>query len=211
MIDVNLSDEEQVDALKNWWKENGRSVVGGVVIGLGLVFGWQAWTQHQTRVAGQASSQFEQLHQSLVAGAYASADKQAESIISEFGGVLTATFAAFDSTKVKFSQGDTAAAMAQINAVAESDSDESLRQIAHLRIARIMLSEGQLDSAAAAIANNGGDSFRGEFAELRGDLALARGNRADARSAYQEALDNQVSNASLVQMKMDDLAMTDNL
>ena len=211
MIDVNLSDEEQVDALKNWWKENGRSVVGGVVIGLGLVFGWQAWTQHQTRVAGQASSQFEQLQQSLAAGAYESADKQAEGIIAEFGGSAYATFATLDATKVKLSQGDTAASMAQIKTVADSAGDESLRQIARLRMARIMLSEGQLDSAAATIADNVDGSFRGEFAELRGDLALARGSRADARSAYQEALDNQVSNASLVQMKMDDLAMTDNL
>ena len=210
MIDVNLSDEEQVDALKNWWKENGRSVVGGVVLGLGLVFGWQAWTQHQTRIAGQASSQFERLQQSLQAGAYESAGKQAEGIIAEFGGSAYATFAALDSTKVKYSQGDTAAAVVQVKTVADGASDESLRQIARLRMARIMLSEGQLDSAAATIVDNVDGSFRGEFAELRGDLALAGGNKADARSAYQEALDNQVSNASLVQMKMDDLAVAVN-
>ena len=42
-----LTEEEQVEQLKKWWKENGLSIVGGVVVGLALVFGWRSWQHHQ--------------------------------------------------------------------------------------------------------------------------------------------------------------------
>jgi predicted negative regulator of RcsB-dependent stress response len=72
-------------------------------------------------------------------------------------------------------------------------------------MARILVSDGKLSEAEEVVGGAAADSFRGEFAELRGDIARARGDHAAARAAYQEALDNQVSNAAFVQMKLDDL------
>ncbi len=205
MVDVNLSEEEQVEALKKWWKENGKSVVAGIVIGLGGVFGWQYWSQHQQQVAEQASLQFEQLTDSVAAGS-AAAVAQANALIAAYGDSAYARFAALDLAKVKFQQGDVAGAKEQLRWVVANADDQALQQIARLRLARLLLDEGGLDEALSLIAQAPTDDFRGDFAELRGDIALKKGDRTAARQAYGEALEYKVSNSALVQMKFDDLA-----
>jgi len=208
MVDVNLSEEEQVEALKKWWKENGRSVIVGLVLGLGGVFGWKAWTQHQQEMVEQASARFEQLGQSVAVGSTESAVKQAELLINDFGDSAYAIFASLDLAKVRLDQGDVKGAQPRLRWAMENSTDPSIRQIARLRLARMMLNDGDLDGTSGILAQADDDSFRGEFAKLRGDLALAQGDKAAARTAYQEALDNGVSNIALVQMKLDDMAVT---
>lgn len=206
MVDVNLSEEEQVEALKNWWKENGRSVVAGVVIGLGAVFGWQGWNQHQDKVAAQGGQRFQQLLQTLAAGDKASAAKQAEIIVSEFDGRPYAVFSSLQLGSLKLAEGDRTGAEVQLRWALENSDQQSLRQIARLRLARVLLDKGEAEAAIAVVEAAEKDSFAGEFAELRGDIALAQGDRDQARAGYSEALTLGVSGASLVQMKLDDLA-----
>jgi predicted negative regulator of RcsB-dependent stress response len=208
MVDVNLSEEEQVEALKKWWKENGRSVIAGLVLGLGGVFGWKAWTQHQQEMAEQASARFEQLGQSVAMGSTESAVKQAELLISDFGESPYAVFASLELAKVRLEQEDAKGVQPRLRWAIENSKDPSLRQIARLRLGRLMLSDGDLEGVSGILAQADDDSFRGEFAKLRGDLALAQGDKEAARKAYQEALDNDASNIALVQMKLDDLAVT---
>ena len=208
MVDVNLSEEEQVEALKKWWKENGRSVIAGLVLGLGGVFGWKAWTQHQQEMVDQVSVRFEQLNQSVTVGATESAVKQAELLINDFGDSPYAVFASLDLAKIRLDQADAKGVQPRLRWAMEHSKDPSFRQIARLRLARMMVSDGDLEGAAGILAAADDDSFRGEFAKLRGDLALAKGDRAAAREAYLEALDNGASNIALVQMKLDDLAVT---
>ncbi|AKH20395.1 YfgM family protein [Sedimenticola thiotaurini] len=205
MVDVNLSEEEQVEALKNWWKENGKSVIAGIVLGLGGVFGWQYWSQHQQQVTEQASQQFELLSNSVATNSPAVVS-QAEAIVTQYGQTPYAVFAALDLAKVKFQQGDVDGAKTQLQWVIAEAGDPSLQQIARLRLARLLLDQGALDEASALVAQAPADSFRGDFAELKGDIALQQGNPAAARQAYKEALEYDVSNSALVQMKFDDLA-----
>ncbi|MGU3844696.1 YfgM family protein, partial [Vibrio diabolicus] len=35
------TEEQQVEAIKDWWKENGKAVIIGAVVGLGGLFGWR--------------------------------------------------------------------------------------------------------------------------------------------------------------------------
>ena len=209
-MDVNLSEEEQVEELKKWWKENGKSVIAGIVLGLGGVFGWQYWTQHERGIAERASFQFEQLRNSVSANANEAAIKQAEGLISEHKDSAYATFAALNLAKVKLQQGENEAAREQLQWALDNADDDSLKQIARLRLGRLMLSDGDVDSAAAIIAQVLGDSFQGDFSELRGDIALSKGDKAAARQAYQEALAQKASNPVMVQMKFDDLAANAN-
>jgi predicted negative regulator of RcsB-dependent stress response len=209
MVDVTLSEEEQVEALKKWWKENGKSVVAGVVIGLGAVFGWQYWNQHQQQMAGQASMLFEQMSQPLAAGNNEVAAKQAEIIISEFQGGTYDTFASLILARVKLEQGDQVGAQAVLKQVEQKESSQPLQQIVRLRLARTLISEGDTEGAAAVVAAAEDDSFRGEFSALKGDIALARGDREGARNAYLEALVTGVGNTAVVRMKLEDLAVVE--
>ncbi len=199
------SDEEQVEALKVWWKENGKSTIAGVVLGLGGLIGWQAWTQHQATSAEQASIQYQQLTMALSIGATASAAKQAELLISQHDTSSYAQFAALNIARQHLEQGDSSAAQNQLAWTLEKSSEPAIQQVARLRLARIKLSEGDSAGAAKLVNEAPRDAFAGEFAQLRGDIALANSDKEAARRAYQAALENNVGNVELVQMKLDDL------
>ncbi|MFC1602738.1 YfgM family protein [Pseudomonadota bacterium] len=201
------SDEEQVEALKKWWQENGKAAIAGVVLGVGGIFGWQAWTQHQTTIAEQTSAQFQQLGMAINTGNKDSAAKQAELLISKHGKSAYAQFAALSMARQHLEQGDVAAAQKQLAWAIANSSEPAIKQIARLRLARIKLSEGDVAGAAKLVNEASKDAFAGEFAQLRGDIALANNDKETARKSYQEALENNVSNTELVQMKLDDLAV----
>lgn len=206
-MDVNLSEEEQVEALKKWWKENGKSLIGGVVLGLGLVFGWRAWVEHNQTVAAQASFQYEQLNNAVAAGSYESAIKIAEQLITEYADSTYAVFAALNMAKVKLEQGDKPGARIDLKWAMDHSKDEGLKQIASIRLARVMLDEKDIDAASAIIGQMPANAFSGELAELKGDIALAQGNTEAARQSYEQAITSLDSNTAVIQMKLDDLAI----
>lgn len=199
------TEEQQVEALKKWWKENGRSVIAGIVIGLGAVGGWQAWNSYKGGVNEQAANAFAEITVAVDSGNTESAIKQAERLIEEYGSTSYATFAALTRAKLAMEAGDSVTAQSQLEWALDHAPDSGFEQIARIRLARVLFTKGDLDSAAA-LAQQGSKAFAGEYAALRGDIAAARGDKNAARAAYQEALDNGASDPALIQMKLDDLA-----
>lgn len=205
-VSVYDSDDEQVEALKKWWNENGRSIVVGMVLGLGAVFGWQSWTQHQEQVASQASLRYEKMAIAIQSGSVESAVKQGEKIVTEWPESSYAALASLDMAKIKLSQGDSGAVKQHYEWVLNNAKDPSLKQLARLRMARILLSTNNIEGAEALAVKADKDSYAGEFAALRGDIAKAKKEFAAARTAYTEALNSNAGNSRIIQMKLDDLA-----
>jgi predicted negative regulator of RcsB-dependent stress response len=200
------TEEEQVEAIKRWWKENGTSVIAGLVIGLGGVFGWQAWGNHQDRVGAEASSAFSQLIGAVQRGDNPSASKQAELLKQNFEGSSYAIFAALSEVRLHMEAGEGDLAKEKLAAIIQQSKEPALAQLAQLNLARILLDEGDLDGAEQqAIVKSG--SFAGEFAVVRGDIAHAKGDLQGAAAAYTEAMTYEVNDRSLLQMKLDDLAV----
>lgn len=206
-MDVYSTEEEQIESIKKWWKENGRSVIAGAVFGLGGVLAWQAWMGHEADVGEQASVQFEQLLDSLQAGRNDATDKQAEVLMTDFESTSYALLGALSDARAKLEQKDTAAARARLEWAMAHTTDDALLEIVRLRLARVLLNEGDLDGAGKLAGERKLTSYAGEYAELEGDIAAARDDRDAAAGAYRRALDNNVSNAATVQMKLDDLAV----
>lgn len=204
-----LSEEEQVEAIKKWWKENGRSIIAGAVIGLGAVFGWQYWNDYQNRLAEEASNRFDLLQYAAKTGDTETAMQQAEALTAEHGGSAYAQFAALYLAKLRQEEGDTSAAQVHLQWVLGSSDEPSIQQMARLRLARLRMDQGDLAGAEAIIAQAPDDSYAGEFAELRGDIARSRKEYEAARKAYQEALDKGAGDSNLVLMKLDDLAVAE--
>jgi predicted negative regulator of RcsB-dependent stress response len=201
---VYQTEEEQVEEIKKWWKENGTSVVAGLVIGLGAVFAWQGWTSYQERIGREASVAFSQMLSAVESKNVEMASKQAELLRLDYKSTSYAVLAAMAQARLKLEQGDSAAARAQLEWAMQNSSDASLKTLAQLNLARILLSEGDLDGAARlATVQEGG--FVGEYAELRGDIAVAKKELSAARDAYTQALSQNAGNPELVQMKLDDL------
>jgi predicted negative regulator of RcsB-dependent stress response len=207
-VSVYQTEEEQIEAIKKWWKENGKSIIAGVVIGLGGVLGWQAWSQYTDSVGGQAALHFQQLTGAMETGAPVIAQAQGEQLMSEYEGTPYAVFAALELARLHVDEGDTAEARSRLRWAMEHADDEGLAQIARLRLARLVLDAGELDEAARLLDQPHDPSFAGAVAELRGDLAKARGSYEAAAEAYAEALERGVGDTTVVQMKLDDLPVT---
>ncbi|KRT54644.1 YfgM family protein [endosymbiont of Ridgeia piscesae] len=201
------TEEEQVEALKKWWKENGTSVIAGIVLGFGAVFGWQAWNGYQDRVGEEASVAFSQMIDAITQGQSESALKQAELLRLEYESSAYAVFAALAQASLKMEQGDSAAARSQLEWAMQHAEEPGLKQLARLRLARILLSEGETEAAASLVKAAPAGGFDSEFAALRGDIARQQGDLQAARQAYQLALAGDVGNGELVQMKLDDLGV----
>jgi len=200
------TEEQQVEALKKWWKENGKSIVGGVVIGLAAVFGWQQWNVYQDRVGAQASNAFDQLTLSVEQGDDDAAAKQAEILHQEFGSTPYDAFTYLLEARLAYERKDAAAARTALENAIANAPDESLETIAVLRLARLELDAGNADGAAAILdRHRAPDAFAGEYAAVRGDIARAKGDLEAARAFYQEAIEREAGNTDLVQLKLENL------
>jgi predicted negative regulator of RcsB-dependent stress response len=206
-MSVYQTEEEQVEAIKRWWKENSTSVITGLILGLSAVFGWQGWTSYQNRTGSQASVAFSQMVGAIEGGNSTSAVKQAEIIIDKYEGSHYSVFAAMATARLKLESGDRAGATSSLEWVIQQADEPALRHLAQLNLARIKLDEGALDEAEKLASTQAGE-FMGEFTVLKGDIALAKGDRTAAIEAYTLAMAQEKDYRPLLQMKLDDLAVT---
>ncbi|TCT23925.1 YfgM family protein [Thiobaca trueperi] len=200
------TDEEKVEAIKKWWKENGVSVMAGVLIGFGAIYGWRFWGEYRENVAAQASSTFEQVLNNATANQTDAVVQQADVLKDEFGSTPYATLGSLVAAKALYQSGKTAEAIAALQETIKQAPDPALASIAALRLARIQVAEGQLDEATATIAaHDKSTAFAGEFAAVRGDIAAARGDHAAARVAYEQAIEKGSGLSQLLRLKLDNL------
>lgn len=197
-----FNEDDQVEALKKWWHENGKAVIGGAVLGLVIVGGWQGWTRYGAGRAEQASAYYEQFSISAQSNDVAAAKKQAERIFDEFGSSTYAVMTALEMARIEYAEGQHEAAVARLRWVISSVADATLAQLARLRLARLLLDANDLDGALALSDETVTKEFAADFAALRGDVLRARGDLENARIAYQDALDKGVTNQDLVRMKL---------
>lgn len=201
------TDEEKVEALKAWWRENGVAVIAGVVLGLLAVFGWRAWVAHQERVGQNAALAFEQLLERVERDAIdPEVETSARALLDQYGGTPYAMFAQLALAKARLAQRDLAGTAAALRAASAAAPHPALAEIAALRLARVLLAQGEYEAARTLITqheNTG--AFGAEFAALRGDLAAATGRIAEARAAWQTALAAGARADRLLEYKLRDL------
>ncbi|EXJ14645.1 YfgM family protein [Imhoffiella purpurea] len=204
------TDDEKVEAIKKWWKENGLSVIAGAVIGLSVIYGWRYWVGYKEGQAAQASNAFEILLNESTQGTPETVSAQADTLRNEFGSTPYAALGSLVSAKTSYAAGKTEEAIGALESAISDAPDPALARIAALRLARIQVAEGKLDEAGKTIAKyDDSPSFAGDFAAVRGDLALARGDATTARTAYEEAIDKGTGLVELIRLKLDNLPRTD--
>ncbi|BBM65530.1 membrane protein [Vibrio alfacsensis] len=198
------TEEQQVEAIKDWWKENGKAVIIGAVVGLGGLFGWRYYQDSVVQASEAASQSYTTVMNALqVKGADAQADIQAfidSNEVKEYS-----VLAALQLAKVQVDAKDLAAALEQLKWAQSNTKDAALSPLISYRIARIEAEMGNLDAANSELGKVTDSAWTGRIAELRGDIALRQGNKEAAYTAYTEA--QQAADASpTLQMKLDDLA-----
>jgi len=208
MAVYDLEEQEQLDELKAWWKAYGNMILL-VVITVSLtvsgVIGWRAWGDRQALEAGELYVQLQ--------GAVGSADPKkvqdiATAMKEQYPRTGYALLAALAAAKAAFESGNFDEARARLQWVIERAKDDNTRDIARLRLAVVLLDEKKYDDALTALKTPAVESMTALFADLRGDVLTAQGKPAEARTAYQLALDKTEARSSyrgLIQGKLDAL------
>lgn len=200
-------DEAQMEQLSRWWKENWMALAAGLVLGLGGIFGWEAWQNTQTGKAEQASQIFEDLKKAAV-GKPEQAAELGKTLMQDFSSTPYAAQAALLLAQKAAEQADWAPAEERLNWVIKNAKDAGFQKIARLRLARVLWQQNKPDDALKQLEVKDDDAFASLYQELRGDIKLSQNDRKAAHEAYEKALASGPAPASreLLQRKLDDLA-----
>lgn len=188
-MDTLTTEEQQIAAIKQWWKENGSSIVTGVVLGLAVLFGGKAWFAYQERNAQNASNIFAVMMNALQNGDTLNAGEKAGMLLADYASTPYAALGALALARLRVEEGQLDAARTQLQWVLDNSNSEVFRDIASLRLARVLIASGDLDAATAIAGKAPSDgAFEALFAEVRGDIQRTRGDLVAASAAYQQAL-----------------------
>jgi predicted negative regulator of RcsB-dependent stress response len=188
-MDANMTDEERLELIKKWWRENGGSIVTGVVLGLAVLFGSKAWFSYQDTQAQTASNLFTVVMSALEKGDAMAVTEKTTMLATEYGDTPYASLAALALARIKIIDGDLNAAQAQLHWVLDNSKSDILQDTARLRLARVLIAMGDLEGADTLLKQPvKGNAFDPLYTEVRGDVNIARGDIVAANQAYQEAL-----------------------
>ncbi|MCP4431349.1 MAG: tetratricopeptide repeat protein [Gammaproteobacteria bacterium] len=204
------TDEEQVEKLKKWWQENGRSVVAGVIIGVGGLLGYRYWVDYQNQLAEQASQHFDDMVEALEASRNDKAITHAESLLTEYADTDYATLARLALARIHVEAGDFGKAGEQLQQVVGTVDNQPLGYLARKRLASVQLQMSNPDQALSTLSIDFPDEFSAGIEELKGDIYSEQGNIDEAGEAYRKALRATPGpvDRQFLQQKLDDLGLT---
>lgn len=207
-MEVYTTEEQQVEAIKKWWRENKLSVIGGVIIGVAALWGGRAWLNNQHAYVETASYHYMAMLDKLSKGKADEASQEGAQLLGQFADTAYAPLAALTMAKIKVEAGDLVAAQSHLRWALDNGEQEIVKQEARLRMARILLAEGKADEALGLLNQAKPGSFEAAYEELKGDIFVNKGEQGQAQAAYTRALAAMAPTSAtrqLVQMKLDDL------
>lgn len=206
-MELEQTDQEQVEVLQQWWRDNWLSLLGGLVVGLGGILGWQYYGEYSAEQAADASVQFEQVKTQLASDQRDEAQASLQQLSAAHGNspyVAQAQLALAQS----FAEADQwTQAQSALQSVLDHSDDPAVTGLARLRLARAQWAQGDADAALASLNQNHSSAYAGLYAELMGDIARSQGDTEAARSHWQTALtaQPQVVDPQSIQQKLDTL------
>ena len=205
-MDVYNSEEQQVEAIKSWWQENGKSIIAGVVIGFVGLFGWRYYNDYTRQQSESSAAGYQQVMQNL--------SEQHEKAFAEVGqfiaehkdtyGDLAALQLAAEAVKANKPE----LAAEQLRRVADQASDEEFKPVAGIRLARVLIAMNKPADALKILDSVTAGQYKAAVAEVRGDALLASSQPDKAREAYTAAMQASKNGVNpVLQMKLDDLSV----
>ncbi|NRB23779.1 tetratricopeptide repeat protein [Shewanella sp.] len=203
-MEIYSTEEQQVDAIKQFWKDYGTSIVVGAVVGLGGLFGWNYYSDHKLAQAELASEAFQAVSAgnitdtSMLAAAETFAKDHSQKGYQSLLELIVA--------KAAVEAGDLDKAQATLKSVVSSAPDKGLVMVATMRLARVQAEQGQIATAITTLDQVSDPAFTAQRDELKGDFLVRKGDEELAKAAYQAAVNNGGTSVSpALQMKLDNL------
>jgi predicted negative regulator of RcsB-dependent stress response len=186
---LDLEEQEQVAELKAWWKQHGNLIVSAVLACAVAFAAWQGWRWYQANQAAQAAGLYESLARAAQAGDGKALRDAAGSLIESYPRTLYAAMGALVAARFHFDRNDLKAAKTQLLWVIERSPSEDFKDVARLRLGAVLLDEKAYDEALKVLDEKHGPAYDAQFTALRGDVLVAKGQPAEARTAYQAAIE----------------------
>jgi len=208
MAEEYLTDDEQLEAVKHIFKEYAPWIIGGLILGLGGWYGIQYYRSQQNERALQAAARFEQMTAAMQADDHQKSRSLADGLVRDFSGSPYADQAQLAIARMSVEDGHSADAAVSLRQVMDNSKDAELRQIARLRLARVLIDQGKPDDAIKLLAAATPGSFAGRYHEVHGDALYAKKDIAGAIAEYRAALSagDGGADGALLQLKLADLA-----
>jgi predicted negative regulator of RcsB-dependent stress response len=186
---LDLEEQEQLSELKSWWSTYGNLVVGVVVVALLAFGGWRYWKIHEGGQAAQAAALYEALGKAVQAGDLKALRDAGGALAESYPRTLYAPMGALVAARFYYDRNDLKSAKAQLQWVVERSSSDDLRDLGRLRLAAVLLDEKAYDEALKQLEAPHAAAYESQYAALKGDILLAKGQAAEAKAAYKLALD----------------------
>jgi predicted negative regulator of RcsB-dependent stress response len=209
MAEDYLTDDEQLEHVKQLFAEYGPWTLGAVVVGLGLAFGYRYYNQHMNERALDASAQFTDMSAAVDGNDPAKARRVADDLIKSYPRSPYADQAKLVLARLAVDANQEAGAIGPLQEVIEHSKDAELRHIARLRLARVQIDLGKPDEALNTLSDLPG-TFGARYDEVRGDAYYAKKDHAKAAELYKKALaegDPQSMDSALLALKIADLGL----
>ena len=195
---LDLQEQEQVDALKAFWTQYGNLITWTLTIVLALYAAYNGANWLQRSKALQASTMYGDVELAAHAGdadraAHIFADMKAKTVVSflprAIAPVPTYTQqAGLMAARVQTEKGQAANAMASLQWVVDNGNAENAA-VARLRLAGLLADAKKPDEALHQLDQISLPAFGALVADRRGDILLAKGDKAGAVAAYAKAFD----------------------
>lgn len=220
-----ITEEEQIEAIKRWWNENGRSLAIGVVLAVAGYFAWQGWQSQQQQARETASILYSDLMEvaEVTPGQQMTEDQAfkikgfAATLKESYGDTLYAAEAALVLAKAAVEQNNFSLAESELTWVIDTKINLPLALLARQRLAQVLYGQEKYADALLILDEVEAGSFAAIYSELRGDIFVAQEKTPEAVVAYELAIESllepQKNRSGIIQMKLDDIqvATVDNV
>jgi predicted negative regulator of RcsB-dependent stress response len=203
-----LEEQEQLENIKSWWSQYGNLITVAVIACLLAIAAVQGWRYYRGHKAEQAATLYSQLDQAERLSEHKKVRDIAAQLIDKYGSTQYAGMAALSAAKASFTTGELEDAKKNLQWAVEHARDDEMRDVARLRLAGILLDEKKYDDALKLLSAEPRPAYVGLYADMKGDILAGQGKAAEARTAYQLALEKIEARSQyrqLIEMKLDAL------
>ncbi|MBO0614959.1 MAG: hypothetical protein RL122_599 [Pseudomonadota bacterium] len=199
------TDDEKVEDLKNWWKENGTSVMAGIALAIGGLFGWQYWQDYQANTATEASALYAKVDKAS-ATSMDQAKINIQTLQNDYASTPYAAIASLKAAQQYAEKGEYEPAATALRWVIDNSKEDDYKHLASIRLARVLLAMKKVDEALTLTKQTYPAAYQALLDELQGDIYVAQNKPTEARAAYDKAMVGAAGNASeVIKLKRDNL------
>lgn len=207
---IHLTEDEQVEQLKKWWKENGTSIIVGIVIGLGAVIGYWQWVKYQDQRSHAASVEYDTFADALAEEKDEVAATALASLKTEYKGTTYAALAALMMAADQIKDKKPDEAIETLKWAYEHAGHDSVKHLARIRLARLYVNQKQYTEALVLVDNVKEPAFDARYSVIKADVYSKQGKLEKAKAEYESALASNTlagKQREYVQMKLADLGL----